>query len=334
MTAVPQTLILTRRDLASLMAPADYRVAVEAAFRALAEGLGETPGPMQIIGPDGGFHVKGAAFPAGVLGPRSYAAFKVNGNFPGNRAAHGLPTIQGAIVLSDAATGAVLALMDSIEITLRRTAAATAVAAARLARPDSRRITVCGCGDQAIAQLAALKDVLPLEEGAVWDIDPARAAAFANAAEGHGVMLAIETDLAAATAGADVILTCTTARAPFLAPRHVAPGTFIAAVGADNPEKSEISADLMASAKVVPDVLAQAAAMGDLHHAIAAGAMNSAGVHAELGQIVAGKSPGRTTPHEITLFDSTGTAIQDVAAAAAVYEIAMARGLGRAVTLG
>lgn len=331
------TRVLTRRDIAALMRPADYRAAVERAFAAAAAGRGAAPPPMHLAGGgDGAFHVKGAGFGAGALtaGGRAYVAFKVNGNFPANPAARGLPTIQGAIVLCDGDDGSVLALMDSIEVTLQRTAAATAVAAARLARGDASVVTICGCGAQAYAQLEALKEVLPLASGFAWDRDFARAAALARRARSLGLALTAVDDLLTATRQSDVIVTCTTATAPFLHPHHVPPGAFVAAVGADNPSKSEISPALMARAKVVPDVLAQCLAMGDLHHAVAAGAMSPACVHAELGEIVAGAKPGRTDPLEITIFDSTGTAIQDVASAAVLYERACRDGGGLTVDLG
>jgi alanine dehydrogenase len=128
-----------------------------------------------------------------------------------------------------------------------------------------------------------------------------------------------------AAAQSDVIVTCTTAREPFLAADMVAAGTFVAAVGADSPDKSEIHPALMARALVVPDLVDQCAAMGDLRHAIAAGAMHREAVHAELADLVVGARPGRTSDDQITLFDSTGTALQDVAAAVRIHERALAR---------
>jgi alanine dehydrogenase len=336
-THIAETLLLTRREIAALMTPADYRHAVEAAFRACGEGLGATPAPMHIEGADGGaFHVKGAGFPAGALAGAAggYVAFKVNGNFPQNRARNGLPTIQGTIVLCDGSDGRVLALMDSIEITLQRTAAASAVAAERLARPQSRCITICGCGDQALPQLAALRDVLPLDRGFAWDQDPARARVLAAAAADLGIAMETARDLASATLESDVIVTCTTARVPFLGPEHVRAGTFVAAVGADSPDKSELLPALFRDATAVADVRAQAIVMGDLRHALAAGAMAAGDIHAELGEVVCGRRPGRTREAEITIFDSTGSAIQDVASAAVIFELARARGLGQAVALG
>lgn len=317
MSARIRSLILTRTDIAALMRPADWLAAAETAFRAAGEGRADTPPPLAIHGAQGIFHAKGA----GLRGERSYVAVKLNANFPGNPQEHGLPTIQGAILLCDGENGAVLAIMDSIEVTLRRTAAATALAARYLARPDAARILICGCGAQGAAQLEALRHLLPLSHCFAWDRDPERAAAFAKAAGAH-----VSDDLAGAALASDIIVTCTTSRRPFLDREMVRAGTFVAAVGADSPEKSEIGPALMAGAKVVADVLDQCVAMGDLHHAIAAGAMAPGAVHAELAGLVGGARPGRTSADEITIFDSTGTGLQDVAAAAMIYERAAAAG--------
>ena len=128
-------------------------------------------------------------------------------------------------------------------------------------------------------------------------------------------------------------MTCTTSRRAFLQKDDVAPGTFIAAVGADNPDKQELEPALLAAATLVVDVLDQCAEIGELHHALAANLLRREQVHAELAEVVAGRRPGRTREDEITIFDSSGTALQDVAAAAAVYEKARAAGRGTAVNL-
>lgn len=136
-----------------------------------------------------------------------------------------------------------------------------------------------------------------------------------------------------ATRVSDAIVTCTPARVPFLGLDNVPAGGFVAAVGADNPAKSEIKPDLMAHAIVIVDVLDQAVVMGDLHHAVAAGAMRAEDVHAELGQVIAGTRPGRRDDDAIIVFDSSGTGIQDAAAAAVAYEVARQRGLGMRCSL-
>jgi ornithine cyclodeaminase/alanine dehydrogenase-like protein (mu-crystallin family) len=279
---------------------------------------------------DGGFHFKAA----GLVGERSYFAAKTNANFPDNPRRHGLPTIQGTILLADATNGRPLAIMESGSVTALRTGAATAVAAKYLARRDARTATVVGCGVQGELQLAAIAAVLPLERVFVLDADPARAEALAGRAGAqHGMRVETTADLRAALRESDVCVTCTPSRRAFVAAGDVAPGTFIAAVGADNHGKQELEPALVASATLVVDVLEQCAEIGELQHALAAGLMTRAEVHAELADVVSGRRPGRTREDEITVFDSSGTALEDVAAAIAVYEAARAQGRGIEVAI-
>lgn len=315
------SLLLSRPDIAGLMRPADYLEAVETGFRSAAEGKAVAPPPLALAADGGTFHAKGA----GLRLDRLYVALKLNANFPGNPPL--LPTIQGAILLCDGHDGRLLAVMDSIEVTLRRTAAATALAARLLARPDSGTLLICGCGAQGRAQLEALAQVLPLRRCFAWDRDSGRAEALAREVErAYGLEAAAVAEIRQASLASDVVVTCTTAREPFLGAADVAPGGFVAAVGADSPDKNEIEAELMGCSLVVPDVLEQCLDMGDLRHAVAAGAMRGEDVHAGLGEIVAGAAPGRTSEEQVFIFDSTGTALQDVAAAATIYERAVGKG--------
>lgn len=240
-----------------------------------------------------------------------------------------MPNIQGLIVLCDATNGYPLAVMDSIEITILRTGAATAVAAKYLARPNSKVATICGCGNQGRVQLRSLCRILALERAFAFDVNETQARTFATELSPE-LEIEIESvkDLAGALGKSDVCVTCTPAKKYFVHKEHVAPGTFLAAVGADNEDKQELDPKLLASSKVVADILEQCAEIGDLHHAIAAGMMQRSNVHAEIGEIAAGNKQGRTSEEEITIFDSTGTALQDVAVAALVYErtAAMRRG--------
>jgi alanine dehydrogenase len=168
----------------------------------------------------------------------------------------------------------------------------------------------------------------------VIDLDPARAAALASrAAQSLGLRVEATGDLTAALGQSGVCITCTPARKAFLSRGDVRPGTFVAAVGADSQGKQELDPALVASATLVVDVLEQCAEIGELQHALAAGLMTRADVHAELADVVAGRRPGRTRPEEITVFDSSGTALEDVAAAVVVYEKARAAGRGLEVRL-
>ena len=324
-------LVLARRDVASLLDLPGCIRAVEGAFRLYGERKTAAPGVLSIPVAGGGFHLKAGVLELG----RRYFAAKTNANFPDNPARCGLPTIQGVIILADAERGTPLALMDSIEITALRTGAATAVAAKYLARADAHTATIVGCGTQGRVQLRAVCAVRALDHVYACDRDATTAERFARemAAE---LSLTVEraADPAAAARQSDVIVTCTPSRTPLLGAQDVPRGAFVAAVGADHPDKHEIAPALLAVSGIVVDVLEQAATMGDLHHALAAGVLQRADVHAELGDVVAGRKPGRSTAEETIVFDSTGMALQDVAAAAAVYERAVQGGRGLVVPLG
>ena len=318
-------LLLDSQDVAHLLDYPSCIDAVEEAFRRYGRRETEPPTVCGVHLEEGGFHVKAAVLHTS----RRYFAAKTNANFPGNPERHGLPTIQGIVLLFDAACGAPLAVMDSGEITVRRTAAATAVAARHLARPDASRLTLCGCGVQGRAQLEALCQVLPIKQIFAYDADPAAAERLVEEMAGFlQVNIVVVRELRASARGSDVCVTCTPSSQYLLGPNDVQPGSFVAGVGADSPEKRELAPELLAGSRLVVDILEQCAAMGDLHHALAAGALTRESVHAELGEVVAGRKPGRTADEQVFVFDSTGTALQDVAAAALVYERARQAGRG------
>jgi alanine dehydrogenase len=308
------TLVLTRHDLAALLTPADCLTAVEEAFR----GATAPPVSVGLHAATGTFHIKAAM--ADVF------AMKVNANFPDNPRRHQLPTIQGIIVVMDLGRGTPLAILDSARITTLRTAAATAVAAKYLARRDASTVTVIGCGTQGRASLEALRLVRPIREVYAYDADPAAADRFARELDARAV-----TDFDDAIAASDIVVTCTTAHSPILDARHLHAGLFLAAVGADNPQKQELTPALMREARVVADILDQAATMGDLHHALEAGVLRREDVHGELADVLRGHVAARRSDDEVFVFDSTGTALQDVAVASLAYTRAVERGVGVAI---
>jgi alanine dehydrogenase len=321
------TLLLDASQVRELLPPEDCIAAVEAGL--LGAALGASPGPGVLGMPTnhGGFHVKAAALQM----DRHYFVAKLNGNFPANPARHGLPTIQGLVILCDADTGTVLAVMDSAELTRLRTGAATAVAAKQLARPESRSVLVFGCGRQAGLQVACLQQVLPLATVSLYDRDRQAATRLAGRIStelGLAAEVLDEEHALQRARGSDVIVTCTPSNRFFLRRSQVGQGCFVAAVGADDSGKQELEPALLAGSTVVVDVLEQCARIGELHHALDAAVMTRDDVHAELGDILAGRRPGRLDPLEITIFDSTGTALEDVAAAAMVFERATALGRG------
>ena len=212
------------------------------------------PAPVvHLPGVEGAFHIKSAV---SLVAPRR-AAVKVNGNYPHNHERFELPAIQGFIALLDAERGSLLALMDSGEITGRRTAATSAVAAQALARADSRRLAIIGCGVQAHYQLEAFAPLFPLEAVALYDCVPQRAHEFASRIAAQGFLTGVAECAASAAATADIVITCTPSRAAVLRSEDVQPGCFIAAVGADSAGKQELAPELLQRARVVPDVLAQ-----------------------------------------------------------------------------
>jgi alanine dehydrogenase len=324
------TLILKRSEIASLLSIEECMTAVEQAFRLHADGKTTPPGILGIPVRDGGFHIKAGLLDLG----RTYFAAKTNANFPQNLQRFGLPLIQGVIVLCDGENGYPLALMDSMEITILRTGAATGVAAKYLARADAKVTTICGCGNQGRISLKAIAKVRNLSRAYAWDIDQNQARRFADELSRElNVEVAPIDELAVAVKESDICVTCTPSKEYFLKREYVSRGTFIAAIGADSENKQELDPALIGSNKLVVDVLEQCATIGELHHALNDGLLTTQDVHAELGAVITAKKSGRTSEEEIIIFDSTGTALQDVAAAAIVYERAVRARIGVVINL-
>lgn len=309
------TRLLTRSDLETLLTTDDCLASVEEAFRSYGEGRVAPPKSVGLHAASGTFHIKAAM--------ADLVAVKINANFPGNPRQHALPTIQGVIVLMDTERGVPLAVLDSALITTLRTAAATALAAKYLAIEGAATITIVGCGTQGRASLDAMRAVRPISTAYAYDGDRGAAERFAKDLDAQ-----VASTLEEAIAHSDIVVTCTTARAPFLDARHLHPGLFIAAVGADNPEKQELTPELLRESTVVVDILEQAATMGDLFHAIEAGVLTRDDVHGELADVICGRFAGRRRADEVFVFDSTGTALQDVAVASLAYARAVERGAG------
>ena len=279
--------------------------AVEHAYAALHAGQVAAPVSLGATVDAGTFHVKAcAATPA--YAPLFVA--KVNSNFPGNHACEGLPTIQGVVAVFETASGRLRAIVDSIAVTQLRTAATTAVAIDRLARSGARSAVLVGCGALGRLHVEALA-ACGMTEVRLVDRLASRARELASWAKtSFGLDCAPAPDLRTATLAADVVVTCTTSRVALLASGDVRPGTFIAAVGADNPSKSEIAPSLLVEARIVTDDTEQCRKGGDLAHAMP----DRAQVCGELVEAVARRIP-RTGAGEIVIFDSTGQAVQDLA---------------------
>ncbi len=320
------TVILSRRDVANLLTIEECMESVEAAFKMFAEGKASPPKVLGIHTSTGGLHIE-----AGVMNLNSnYIVAKMNSNFPGNPSKLNLPTIQGAIAVFNADNGVLLALMDSIEITIVRTGAATGIASKYLSKKDSEIITIYRCGNQGLISLQAIAASRDLKIAYLYDTNRSQAEKLSKHLNSSykDMKVTIVDDVKSAIKGSDIVVTCTTSRTPIVDLEDVKRGTFIAAVGCDSEDKSEIHPRLISASKIVSDFTEQSAAFADLHQAIEQGFATKSHVYAELGQIIASQKIGRENEDEIIIFDSTGTALQDVAAASIVYERAVANGLG------
>lgn len=322
-------ILLTEADLRALV-PLDLAAVdcVEDAFRALATKPVAMPPILRLDIPEhrGEVDVKTAYVPG-----LDHFAIKISPGFFGNPEI-GLPSTNGMMVVLSARTGLVQALLlDNGYLTDVRTAAAGAVAARHLARDDCQTAAILGAGMQAEMQAVALSLVRPVQAFRIWARDPAKAAAFRDRLAARGLAATAHPSVAAATDGADIIVTTTPATSPVL--HDAAPGQHITAMGSDAEHKNEVAPALLARATYVADRLSQTRALGELHHAIATGAVPADRDFPELGQVIAGLAPGRSRPDQITLADLTGTGIQDTAIAALAVARARAAGIGQSFTV-
>src|SRR5919106_2832469 len=320
--------ILTERELSDCVTlDADAIACIEACFRTLA--VEEVVMPpilrLDIAAHHGEVDVKTAYLP----GVPSFA-IKISPGFFDNPKL-GLPSVNGLMLLLSAWTGLVEAvLLDNGYLTNVRTAAAGAVAANWLARRDARSAGVLGAGVQARVQLEALKLVRKIERALVWARDPAKAKAFAATA---GAALDLEIGVASSARDlvrqSDIVVTATPSTTPLVLADWLQPGQHITAMGSDAEHKNELAPDVIARAdRYVCDRQSQCAVLGELHHAIRAGAVRPDARFPELGQVIAGQEPGRTSDRQITVCDLTGTGAQDTAIATLAEQRARARGAG------
>lgn len=246
---------------------------------------------------------------------QAYAGLKVGSFWPGNPA-RGLPRHNSVILLFDQAVGRIDTVIEAGRVNAYRTAAADAVAASVLARPDSAVLAVFGAGNQAEFECAALARVLPIRAIRVVARDPGRVAGFAERLRGHGVAdVAVRASSAReACADADVIVTATPSRSPLFEADWVRPGTHVAAMGADARGKQELPPALLERASLFCDLPEQSLAIGEFQHASEAAA---AGLRA-VGALLAAGEGGRASPEAVTVFDSSGIALQDLTIARAI----------------
>jgi ornithine cyclodeaminase len=322
-------LILKPDEVASLFTRGDAMEAVERAMRAQASQAAHFPLRVLVAAPAGIL----AAMPGEIEGAAPALGAKLVSVFPDN-AKHGLETHQALIALFDVGTGTPLALLDGRVITEIRTAAVSALATKALAPPNARIAAILGTGVQARAHAYALSDVMQLDELRIWGRNRLQAETLCKALRADGLAARAFDSAGSACDGAAVICTVTASGEPVVPSGAIRGGVHINAVGACTPHKREIPADLMVLASIVVDSIEGALhEAGDIVMAIADGVLPAHPRLTLLADIIADHAIGRSTPDEITLFESLGIAIEDVACAALVYERARARGIGASVEM-
>ncbi|MBI2853792.1 MAG: ornithine cyclodeaminase family protein [Chloroflexi bacterium] len=301
------TLLINRKAAVGLLDMSEIMDAVEQAFRDDAEGRSIMPAKTYVQLERGDFRAMPAALPGA-------AGIKWVNVHPNNRR-YGLPTVMAVFIYSDPGNGYPLAIMDATDLTAYRTAASSACATKFLARRNARTLGLIGAGRQAQMHLISHALLLPLEKVKVYDVRPAAVDAFIAQFQQYNVVPASIEE----AADSDIVCTLTPATKPVVLSQWIKPGTHINAVGADAPGKEELDPSILTKARVIVDGLDQASHGGEINVPISRGLYSREQIWATLGQVITGKKPGRENDQQITIFDSTGLAIEDLAAARVVY---------------
>ncbi|HLB78996.1 MAG TPA: hypothetical protein VJJ77_00710 [Dongiaceae bacterium] len=322
-----KTLILGRTDMMGLLTPADYVACVEQAYRMHGEGryymdpkghivLDKYPGEWE-------------AMPSYIEEPEA-AACKWVSIRERNREKYDLPTVFSILIYTHPETGFPLAICDGSYHTVMRTGAAAAVSAKWLARKDSKRLAIVGAGHMAEGTLATCNEIFAWDDVRVWSRTAATLEAFMASQQPKFPDLTIRpsTDLEAVVRGADVVVTVTPARGPIVKDAWIAAGTHIAAVGADKGGDQELDPKILQRARIFVDDIRQCRTDGEINVPLAQGLIEESDIVGEIGEVIVGRKPGRLADSDVTLFDSTGIALQDSATVPLEYERARAAGVG------
>jgi len=311
-----KTLILTHKEVKKVLTPSVANDIVEKAFRAYGLGQVDMPAKSYLTFKNGDLR----AMPAYIFGEGFDIAGIKSVNVHPENGLIGLPSVMAVVILTDPETGFPLAILDGTYLTTMRTGASGAVAAKFLSRKDAEVAGFVGCGVQARSLLACTMEVRPIRALKVWQRDPGSDSArrFCQWAQTtYNVETATSQLIDDITTGVDILFTATPSHQPIV--NRVSPGTHINAIGADAKGKQEIDLNVLKKAKLIIDNWAQASHSGEINVPVSKKRLSKRQIYAELGEIAAGKKPGRTSDQEITLFDSTGLAIQDISCAVVVY---------------
>ena len=327
-----KTLILSEEAVKKVLSLEEVTDVVESAFRMRGLGHAQMPSKQYLF--LNKYNGDLRTMPA-YLEENDVVAVKVVNSHPENRKRHGLPAVMATIILIDPRTGAPKAIMGGTWITALRTGAAGAIAAKYLANPNPKTIGVVGAGTQARTQLMGLQTFFKIEEVRVWDIVEKAAVKYAEEMKSkyNQEFIYPVKSIRNAVQGADIIVTATPSRKPLVSAKWVDEGTHINCVGADAPGKQELDPAILIKSKIVVDDWSQSCHGGEINVPLAKGIIKKQDVWGDICEIVAGLKPGRTSPDEITVFTSTGLAIQDAATANVAYQKALKQKIGESVDI-
>ncbi|MFC1955108.1 alanine dehydrogenase [Chloroflexota bacterium] len=308
-------MFLSKQAVHELLGMSEALKAAESAFKLSAEGKAIMPSKLYLDLPD--YHGDFRAMPAYIDG---MAGLKWVCVYPDNRKLN-LPSVMATIILCDPSTGCPLAIMDGTYITNMRTGASGGISVKYLARKNSSVIGMIGAGIQAETQLLAINEILTgIKEVKIFD---QRREASLKYAEEMGAKLNINVrsvETIKEATSADVVVTSTPSRQPIIAKQDISPGTHIIAIGADAEGKQELDIEILKQANIIVDDITQASHSGEINVPLSQGLIKPEDIYGTLGEVVAGRKKGRESDEDITIFDSTGLAIQDILCAKFVYE--------------
>ena len=314
-------IIVPEKEIPALLGRAEAFEAVESVFAAMSSGAAYNfPVIREAIGHADALY----GFKSGFDRSSLALGLKSGGYWPGN-ADKGLTNHQSTVFLFDADTGKARAIVGGNLLTALRTAAASAVSIKHLARKDAKVIGMVGAGHQATFQLRAALEQRAFEKVIGWNLHPEMLSRLDETAKELGLPFEA-VDLDRLGAEADVVISITSSFDPILKAAQVTSGTHLACMGTDTRGKQEVEAELVATATVFTDEVAQSSTIGECQHAVASGLISESDIN-EIGAVINGNHKGRTSEDEITLFDGTGVGLQDLAVASAVVDLAIEKGV-------
>ena len=322
-----KTLLLTKQEVGSLISMKEVIATVEEAYKAFNSEQVVQPPYMGIHLPPPRGEID---FKAGYSRLDEMISLKASsGGFVDNPARHGVPNGMGTILLFDARSCALACVMDGSLITGLRTGAAGAVSVKALARKNAKTVASIGTGNQARMQIRAIREVMKIEEIHAWDSNPDTLSGYKADIEGEfGIPVVAATSKKAAVERADILVTTTRGKGSLVEAGWVKPGTHIVAIGTDQRGKQELDPEIFRNAKIVNDSIEQCIEKGETWHPLDRNIIARDDIHAEIGEILLGRKPGRQSDAEVTIFDSTGMAIQDNATSVKIYRNAVETRVG------